>query len=464
MKNNRALNPWLSLVSKGVMYVFVSFFSISLFSQSSSIPRGEGTSDFPYLISNASELTWVAQQTNAGSNWSAGKYFLQIDDIDLGPDYSTGSGWIMIGTNTNAFEGYYDGGGHEIQNLYIDRSGTNSVGFFGKINNGTVVNLKISGSQIHGNQYVGGLAGNIEGNNALIQGIITSINIISETTYSGGIAGRMVRGTMVNCGAHGNVTSSSSYTGGVVGYVNNPFLSNLYSKGTVSVSGSHGSIGGIVGRLHNEDTMSIVNAYALGSVAAQGNTTNSGIGGIVGRLTLGGDKVLMKHQYAAAALSENSGTNIGGLVGYSHVDFDYDSIFWDTVAAGIQTTANNLGTPLDSSQAQSDSIYKAAGWTFMGSGTMGTSDYWGYNGPTSNQGYPFLFFEEDLVQTGCNVSMDGACFPTLKDAFDSINIGSISGDIEIRINHTTNIIIRINRYQFRSNCRTVTYRQTVPLN
>jgi hypothetical protein len=433
MKNKRALNPWLSLVSKGVLYIIVSFFSISTFSQSSSIPRGDGTSNFPYLISNAAELTWVADSTNAGSNWSAGKYFLQTADIDL----SAIANWTPIGSSTSTFKGFFDGGGHETQNLKI--TGTNSyAGLFGRIDDANLVNLNIFGDSISGQSYVGGAVGAAEGANVLIQNVHTNVSVYGGGTRIGGVVGNFEGGQLINCSSKGNTSGASESVGGIIGYLVNGKIQNNTSKGKVSTNSSvQGSIGGFIGRVENTDTISIINAYSIGEVSAQANTSNEGVGGLIGRIHSGGDSTFIQHAFSAALLTETSGPNIGGLVGATNTDYHYDSIYWDTVATGILTTINNLGTPLDSAQAQSDSIYKAAGWTFMGSGTMGTSDYWGYNGPTTNQGYPFLFFEEDLVQTGCNVSMAGACFPTLKEAFDSINIGSISGDIEIRINHST---------------------------
>jgi TonB family protein len=110
-----------------------------------------------FTISNADELAGLAKIVNgtwggrpARDNFS-GKTVTLASDIDL----STYDNWTPIGdyaTNTaNVFSGTFNGGGHVISNLKINRPGVSYQGFFGYIDGGNVKNLRFDS----GRWYVG---------------------------------------------------------------------------------------------------------------------------------------------------------------------------------------------------------------------------------------------------------------------------------------------------------------------
>ena len=67
---------------------------------------------------------------------------------DIGDAYwNGGMGWEPIGTYAATFEG----NGHRLANLFIARSETDEVGFFGRLGSGSVVrNVGLRGGGHHG--------------------------------------------------------------------------------------------------------------------------------------------------------------------------------------------------------------------------------------------------------------------------------------------------------------------------
>ena len=206
-----------------------------------------------------------------------------------------------------AFTGNFDGQGHTISNLFINRPSGQYVGLFGY--NGasaTVSNLGLLNVSITGNTAVGGVVGE---NHGTITGVYTS----------------------------GSVTATNAGAGGIVGY-NYGSLSNVYSTSAVSAPTIYA--GGIAGlSLGN-----ISQAYATGPVSGGSN-----VGGLVGYS--GGS---VSQSYATGAVSGTS--NVGGLVGYNGGSITQS--YWDSYttgqAAGIGAGAASSGlTEVTSDPAQS---------------------------------------------------------------------------------------------------------------
>ena len=129
---------------------------ITLYAQWSIIDwTGTGTSENnPYLISFASQLVKLSNDVNGGNKYT-GQFIKLGNDIDM-----NGVVFEGIGSRLNYFEGTFDGDGYTISNVTIDRSnGSDVVGFFGHISEGTVKNLIIDGASITGKNYVGGIIG-----------------------------------------------------------------------------------------------------------------------------------------------------------------------------------------------------------------------------------------------------------------------------------------------------------------
>ncbi len=140
---------------------------------------GSGTKDDPWLISTKEHLYNLAKYTNHGYNF-AGKYILQTADIAVnapqelwgeeapelwepightfsypvwngGDDPAT---WYNTGSYTYVFCGHYDGGLHEVQNLYA-KDNKYGVGFFGSLVNAQIRNLGVTGAYMRGDEEMG---------------------------------------------------------------------------------------------------------------------------------------------------------------------------------------------------------------------------------------------------------------------------------------------------------------------
>ncbi len=193
--------------------------------------QGDGTEANPYEIANLNNLYWLSQNvenpTEETDKWN--KHYIQTaEDIDAETTnlLDDGKGFTPIGNQSTKFTGTYDGQGHTISNLFIDRSNTDYVGLFGYVDgeNSKIENIGLINVNITGKKNVGGLVG-----------------INNETISNSYITGS-VNGTFS--------------VGGLVG-INGKFIINSYSIG--SVSGSF-YIGGFVGK--NKNNGSIINSYS----------------------------------------------------------------------------------------------------------------------------------------------------------------------------------------------------------
>ena len=236
---------------------------------------GKGTESEPYLVSNAEQLYCVGYYNdlkNVGTKNTITYYhFKQTQDIDLsayGSSYDGGQGWKPVkcwtgtyGNNINnktsdACSGYYDGNGHKITNLYINRPGEYIgvfCGFLGEIKN---LGVEVSSGGIKG-KAGGALAANIGNTSGFVTGKRSFANNISNCWVTGGKITGLGKGE----------------TGGLFGGVSVLTLSNCYS--TIDVEGT-GKVGGLAG---SASVQNMHHCYASGNVSAH---NNSSVGGFIG--------------------------------------------------------------------------------------------------------------------------------------------------------------------------------------
>lgn len=218
---NRNYFFWLALV----FFVLMSF---PLFAQ---FAGGSGTEQDPYQVATAEHLNNVRN--------FAGSQFIQTADINLGvAPWNQDQGWSPL-----PLSGVYNGDGHQITGLFINRPSTNYQALFGRPGGATIKNLAVVDVNITGGSYVGAIAGQ---------------------TYNGGTS-------IQKCSSSGQI-SGGHCIGGIIGWLDwSASLSNSFS--TASVSGTN-SIGGLVGILYSG---SIVNCYSKGPVSGSESP-----GGLVG--------------------------------------------------------------------------------------------------------------------------------------------------------------------------------------
>ena len=255
--------------------------------------------------------------------------------------WTTGSGWEQIGDFSNPFNSIFEGNGHTISNLMINRSGTQGVGLFGRTNSSSKIsNIGLLNVQIDGDFHVGGLVGQNNGS-------------IANSYATGSVAG-------------------SSYVGGLVGLMNSGSITtNTYATGFVR---GERILGGLVG----QNVGSITNSYATGSVEGKMTTVGGLIGWNVGDI---------KNSYATGFVM---GINfIGGLIGFKNAG-DIASSYWDTSTTRISTSAGSNDSDGKTTVELQSPI------TAIGIYSMWNTDNWDFG--TSSQ-YPILKYAQDCGES-----------------------------------------------------------------
>ena len=189
-----------------------------------------------------------------------GEYELTQDiDASATRNWNSGAGFAPIGTSSNPFTGKFDGKGHKITGLYINRGSTDYVGLFGFIGPGSEVkNVGIENCYISGNGFVGGLVGdNWDG---MVSGSY-SMGVVTGSSDVGGLVGWNL-GTVSGSYSAGEVTGHGR-VGGLMGY-NRGTVSNSYAMGSVS---GLDYIGGLIGWMSGG---SVTNTYSTGLVGGNG--------------------------------------------------------------------------------------------------------------------------------------------------------------------------------------------------
>ena len=313
--------------------------SVSDWENGTSIDGAEATEAYSYdsntktiTIYSGEGLKVAADVVNSGDT---DINIILDNDIDL-----TGIDWTPIGTESRPYTGNFDGGGHTITELKIDKSGTdyanisvsgaNCVGGIAGQNYGTVENCSVNGT-VTGKGFTdtGGIAGSNYGtiSGCSAEGTVTgSVNV-------GGIAGGSYLGVIIDgCHSTADVSGISS-VGGVLGNLgNNSFLMACYSTGNVTVTSTDGSfVGGVVG-INSQGTVT-------GCYHATGEITSLGggrIGGIVGENYIG----TVAACYWDSNLSSGTGSNNGKDDTHK---VDGTDVTWQTAVAAMNTALSGKG-------------------------------------------------------------------------------------------------------------------------
>ena len=247
-----------------------------------------------------------------------------------------GAGWEPIGTGDDngsldgAFVAEFDGNGHTIANLFINRPEQDRVGLFGYAAGGPVTNVGLTDVDITGGNAVGGLVGNFFNRSSEAEVRASFANgRVSGRNRVGGLIGSS-RVLVRRCYAAVRVSGGRS-VGGLIGAQFSNAVHSSFATG--AVSGSRG-VGGLVG----VSWYSIVASYATGSVSGKGSRTSfhcglqGGVGGLVGHAC--GSMVVASYATGRVAAARAA----GGLVGSKSGNPAIRSSYWD-----IETSGLNVG-------------------------------------------------------------------------------------------------------------------------
>lgn len=170
-----------------------------------------------------------------------GNYVLGADiNAAATSGWNGGAGFNPLGDFGTDFSGIFDGLGHVINNLTINRTSTNLVGLFGATSTSALIqNVGLVNANMTGGDYVGGLVG-------INAGIINASSVSGQVTGSGSVGG-LVGGNrgfgIINASSMTGHVSGFDTVGGLAGQ-NGGLIKNSQFVGNVS---GQDNVGGIVG-------------------------------------------------------------------------------------------------------------------------------------------------------------------------------------------------------------------------
>lgn len=275
-------------------------------------------------ISTAKELIDFARAINKLHNEQQRDLVATLaGDIDL-----TGVEWTPIGNEDIPFYGTFDGAGHTISGLHIDKTEGVCCGLFG-VCAGTIENLTVTGSitcvAADDHSAVGGIAGLVVGGHIsnCVADLTVDSNRLSLGMYAGGVVGQIKEGTIRCCRSSTrfeHVLGNFLYLGGVAGAAEDSRVAHCIFDGSIQILGGVGyyiDAGGIVGNVQGHSTVvrclnrGIVDAYDYDFEFAY-------VGGIVGHID--GDGVILESVNRGSVSGGCKAA--GGIAGWISMDYN----------------------------------------------------------------------------------------------------------------------------------------------
>ncbi|MDY2623434.1 MAG: hypothetical protein SOV62_02940 [Alloprevotella sp.] len=375
-----------TLSKRYVAFVFAVAMSLTQMVVAQQQPAvGDGTSAFPFHISNAAELAWFRDYVNGTYTPADGETAtthqkacaILIDNIDLSSVCSATSGisWTPI----NSYNGTFNGNHKTIANLYINAS-TDNVGFFSKlyidacVNDITFTGVDITNTQrntgtlagyLGESQNISGIkveSGTVKSSFSETGGIVgytatakltdcTNLASVTGSVYTGGICGYALYSSVFsNCANYGSVTGEGSNTGGIAGYIT--YSSSLTQCANYGdIIGSR-NIGGLCGMAST--SVQLTDVASLGNVSGRNSDNSSGllIGCISDGMTLSGhcffntEATLKNDNVAIAAVAIGSGSEgtTGTVTAYTAEQLQNGAVtWWLQNQCGVTMWGQNLG-------------------------------------------------------------------------------------------------------------------------
>ena len=341
------------------------------------LSEGEGTEQSPYLIQSIEDLVTLSNNVNKNSQTYAGTWFKLMGNLDfnrresyIDPDrtdfedanedeqvdtlineMTTSKGFKSIGTYDNGFQGCIDGNNKIIANLYIKRNGDRK-GLIGQCNgeNVSIKNLQLDNINIQSEDdsstilHTGGIVGNSEAQNLLIencnvsgtikngqtdvggalgyagQGNVTLSNNTNNTNINsnenaGGMCGRITAGdnytvTLNNNINNGKITTTNQLASGLVAEIRADLITVEGNKNKGEIEAGAGFTGGIVGQAFGKTKIEINNCNNEGVIIAECYNRNvAGIIGLCNASTIDVSNCINKAQI------KSKGGSAGGIIG-----------------------------------------------------------------------------------------------------------------------------------------------------
>ncbi|KPM98706.1 hypothetical protein [Vibrio alginolyticus] len=298
-------------------------------------------------ISNLSELRWLSENQSAWTkNWTLKA---DIDATDT-KNWNGGEGFLPIASSQfTPFTGVFDGGNHEISNLFINRPNEQYVALFKFVSGGGVKDLNLASPSITGKDQVAPLAAmgmsptvsNITVSNPVVRasnntagglvayerggnyaGITINNPDIEAALYNvGGMFGQNDDVTVENVKINGAKVKGANNVGALSGFGEFHTLKSADITGVIT--GTSGSIGGVIGRSVAESytpptKYGIIDVTFKGTVNGGGDYTGGFIGSVgyksnfIKNVSIEAD-VTSTGRYTALGIAEGRNADIDNL-------------------------------------------------------------------------------------------------------------------------------------------------------
>ena len=302
---------------------------------------GNGSQATPYLIHNSGELLKLAARTANGTQFT-NEYFQLEADIDM-----DGITWDGIGE----FHGIFDGAGHTISNVTINRPDDKDVGLFNDLLNGSgkncaVKNLILDGATITGKNSVGAIVGDLTFTPAIENCVVLNANV--------------------------TLTNPAGTQGGIIAGINNSTGTNNYYYNCSLTIGGETRTSNIGAASSDRDNAKGIYRLTLGSEITQTAPSRTSGTPLSNDITLYADGATIdgKEYYAA-------GTSITVELSGSYTGVSVNS---NSIAA----TDNGDGTYTFTMPAEDATVGGvASGYCGMASVNSGQNVIWTYDGSTT---------------------------------------------------------------------------------
>ena len=406
--------------------------------------KGEGTPENPFRIYNIEQLQAIEGVVapemglsleeawkgitlfGASDEERLSRHYILGNDIDATATrgWNDGKGFYPIGRyagrrnhgefldRQRRFRGVFNGDGHVVRGLWIDRRNKSDIGLFGR-SSGAIVSLGVTDAYISGYRYVGGLVGELRGGTISSSGLL---GVVSGVESVGGLVGDAYPGAISSSWSSGTVSGRWGDIGGLVGKFDGTISSSWSSGavsgdedvgglvgymygGTISSSGSSGavsgdeSVGGLVGNfngailsswssgavsgdrfvgglvgLFDDWAISSLNWSSVGKFGRRTISSSWSSGAVSGDESVGGlvgliaDRRTISSSWSSSAVLGDD--TVGGLVGNAYYGDSAIGSYWSVETSGARYSDGGIG--VDTLQTISVAAWDAGVWRFGG--------------------------------------------------------------------------------------------------
>ena len=246
-------------------------YKISSYATYSDVSDETAAGQKTFSISTESELNKIAEWTRGYGNNFNGITLVLEKDIALSCDKDDRTThFTPIGINS-PFAGTFDGNGHKISNLYVDRA--DKAGLFASVYGASIKNLTLEGTVVGSSSNgsdptgVGGIVG-YSTSQILIENCVSNVNVSSRCENTGGICGYVndVDSVIRNCVNIGDIESDSDKTGGISG---NPGI--VYNCANLGAVSGKSNVAGIAGNTEKDVSL----CYNAGAISASDGASSA---------------------------------------------------------------------------------------------------------------------------------------------------------------------------------------------